>query len=624
MTYTPPASLNDLLESWEATYSLTGGFSASAKFKNPSKVLNSQSLLWAPLQISTAATVTSYEGVTDTQYAGTVSWVSGIVSSVQDSEDISETGDESLSVNLTSYFERLKDRPVNTEYYDTTLGTVLASVLTLYGGIPAGLYGITAGHAANFKGVVQGESIYTELEMLARAVWADLYVQVGGQLEVGTWKDANSSVDYTLGDEAVLNIEWQRSIEKAPTAITVRGGYQSMAGCGLRVLSGEPNAIPSEIGRQRCMVPGAESMSVDVALKNLEGGHDGLKNSGLLLDGDTEFQKVNVPKEKESNEVTMTVTPNPTYGTQFTSGAVTQTVTMVVGRPDDEKITTGNSSRGKGGVERQRKQDKFNSRITGTPPGTVTGPPTLSVDETSDSSDKGRLNFSLLDATLASDYGIVQGSVDNPYIVNALVAFRVAIREFQETRMRRRTLKLSTVYIPALRLNHVITFKDKAGNSITGRIVELKVGHDIATAKTDMTLTVECFTDLGSLSYVSDNLLVYPELCGINGIDWKIVSGTIWAVGSGFFAFDGASKARQSLVLITGLTYTCTFTVTNLAAGSFIAKVGAIGTTPTITAGGTYSFNFVPITENNDLDFESLSGDWLLSKPSVVVTATGF
>lgn len=624
MAYVPPSTLNDLIVSWEANYSLTGGFSASLVARNPNKVIDSQALLWTSLNIETEAAVTSSLDATDAQYEGAASWVAGVVSHVDESESEVE-GDEVLTIKLSSYFERLRDRPVNTETFGVGISSIINTVLSGYAGVPAALYSIATGHNATFRGVVQGDSVYSEIELLARAGWADAFVQVGGKLEIGVWKDASSSVDFALTDEAVIDIQFARTIEKAPSLIYVRGGYQSLLGCGLRVISGEPSEIPTTAkgGRDKCSIPGATGVSFDMTLKNLEGSKEAIKNAGFVLFGDTSFDSVDVPKDGEEGQATLTVKPE-TSGDQFDSGDLKTTRVTSLSRENDSDVNTSGSSRGKGGVERKRKQDRLTSRLTGTAPGVATGTPTLSDDQTSDSADKGRLNFGLVDTTLASDYGVVSGSVDNTYITNGMVAFRAAIREFQETRMRRRTYELKTVYIPLLRINHVITFKDKAENTIKGRIVGIKTSWSVETSEVTMNLTVESFEDLGALTYQSDNLLVYPELCGINGVDWAVASGTVWAVGSGFFAFDGVATVNQSLILIPTVTYTVSFTLTLISAtGTFVATLGP-GSSTIITASGDYTFVAVPLVEANTLSFQSTLGEWLLSKPRLVATVTNF
>ena len=109
------------LISWNATFELRGAFGASVRLTNQNSQYDS-SLLMTDLLIETSVVATGSPSP-DPCFGGLTQWIIGIISSVQDGEEVDHG---IIDLKLRSFFSRLNTRPVNTYRYDTTGDGVLA------------------------------------------------------------------------------------------------------------------------------------------------------------------------------------------------------------------------------------------------------------------------------------------------------------------------------------------------------------------------------------------------------------------------------------------------------------------------------------------------------------------
>jgi hypothetical protein len=224
------------------------------------------------------------------------------------------------------------------------------------------------------------------------------------------------------------------------------------------------------------------------------------------------------------------------------------------------------------------------------------------------------------DVGLQSEYGVVTEEIDNAYISDGVTAMVIGVRKIQEFLMSRNRFRLKTKYLPQLRINQVISFiAPDTDQTITGRIVRIHVNGDVDNSLTSMDIDVENMSELVGRIYTSGNLLIYPELCGINQINW-ISSGGVYAL-SGYFGFEAGSSVSQPLYYIPGETYTLTYEAIKSTGGSFVVSESSSGASSSVGGSGTYTFSFIPLSTTGYLTFSS-SGEWFLGGPSLVLILT--
>lgn len=614
----PTQNLANDFVSWNVTYDIYSGLSGSCTLTNQAQQYSAGTLRWSPFQLDLTATVTSTSGADTTCMSGAVTWFKGLIISLNDDRNIDN---DMVTVNLGSFFETLKQHPINSQYYSDTVGNIILDILNVYAGVPLALLNFSMAATPSVGTIVQGTDMLAECQKLAQAGESDMFVQVGGNLTIEAWKDDNSSVDTTIPDTCIISVKSSRSREKGPSRMVVRGRWSGSVGCGSKVLNNNKSETPSEIAKEKCYIPGVMETYSELAFKNLSAKKSDLKNAGYVLTGDSDFDEVtDIAQDGGSS----TVAVRPDTGVSFAQGVKVVTAAKVFGRNLGKEETSDSGVSGKGQKEAITRHDQILAAMTHTPPGAFREADT---DKTSDSSDNNRMEVTLSDADLLIEFGVVTQEVDNLYIGNPYTALAVAIREFKKFKMQRNTYAVETAYLPCIRLNDVVQFTtpDDA-RTITGRVANIRVNYTPDPFKTTMSLAVESFEELGGTLFASDNLFVYPELCGINGVNWIISSTDVYAI-SGYFAFENGGEVYQPLYLATGLTYTVTADLTlNTGPGSFeIRNYNASvlsGTSLPLIASGTITHNFSPTSTDVWVEFAATSGTWFMTNPRITTNIT--
>jgi len=427
-----------------------------------------------------------------------------------------------------------------------------------------------------------------------------------------------------LPDETIISATLQRSREKGPSRITVRGQWQGSYGCGTKMLNNAVSGPPDSIKRDHCYQNGLGETVSTLTFKNLAGNKEAIRNAGFIFDGDQEFSKlVDVPES--GSTAILDVTPNGS--SYLPPGTLSQTSAVILARTGDGQETDDPGTKSRVNDDRLSQHDHVIASMTGTPPGAFSVGNTDS-DKTGDARDGNRLEMIVQDSDLALEFGVSSDEVDNPYISDQYTAFAVAVRKFKEFKMQRNTYKVVVAYMPCLKINNVVTFTTPDGaKTVTGRVANITVGYAVTpkSITTSMTLLVESFEELGGTIYTTGNMLYYPSLCGINGIHWVLHSGSVYAV-SGYLAFESGGVIRQTLFLLPGTLHTLVFELIENVTGGFVVRhynVAALGgTSPTATTTSTVTYTFTPTTSNVTLEFEALSGEWFLTKPLLSMSVT--
>jgi hypothetical protein len=605
-------ALSDLV-AFQAKYSLLSGLSGSAHFTNQNLQYGSD-LLWTTAYIEISNSVSS-NLADDSAFHGTTAWINGIIHSVDDGCQIA---DNFFKFNIASFYSPLASKPISTHFYSAVAGTVLLDVLQVYCGVPVTIFSITAAAAPLVQAVVQGSNVWEECIKLAQCCHSDMFVQTGGLLVVEPWKDHNSAVDYVLPREAVFDVNRVRSTEKGPSRIRVRGREVSKFDCGPRLVSPDPTKVPNKLSREKCYRNGLGEPSSDIVLKNLGGSKGDLTNAGYILSGDLKFDTMDGADIKDASASIHTVPKTGTFLEAATDSEIDYKVLTRNKTGDTQNSTIPTPKFHKGQIS---VHDRALAKLAHAPPGVFTianKDPQLG----SQSGDRDRLEMVVNDTVLQAEFGIITDELDNQYISTGYGAFILGIRKVQEFLMGRNKYKLKTAYLPVLQINDVITFiVTNTDQELTGRIVDIDVNGDIASSKIGMSIEVECFNELAGRTYQSGNLLIYPELCGINQVNWVSAIG-VYAL-SGYFGFESGASVYQPTFLGTGVSYTLTAELILVSpTGSFTVKDTSSGSSVTVSSSGVITLSYTPITVNSKLDFKSVSGEWFLTNPRLSTILT--
>jgi len=607
-----PLALSDLY-AWEATYSLFSGMSGVAQFVNKDLQYGAD-LRWNTLSISSEIVVSS-DLADDTAFEGITNWLRGTIHSIDDGVEIAN---KYFTANIASFFSTLNNKPINTHYYDTTAGTVLLDVLQVYCGIPVTLFSITAAVAPIIQGVVQGSNVWEECLKLAQCCHSDMFVQVGGDLVIEPWKDHNSAVDYVLPPEAIEKVTRVRNTEKGPSRIRIRARPVSRYDCGPRLLSGDPTKAPSNLTKSKCYRNGLGEPSSDLVLKNLGGSKSDLTNASFILGGDLQFDSM---QSADLKDATATVHTTPKDSTFLDAGTDSETVYQVFGRNKSTGELENDTNKIKPHLDRVKTHDKALSSLAGVPPGIFS----IGNKDPSfggNSGDRNKLEMIVNDLLLQAEFGVVTDEWDNQYISTGFGAFLIGIRKIQEFLMGRNKFKVITKFLPVLEVNDVITITvPNTEQELTGRITDIHAVANIETSEMLMDIGIECFTELAGRTYVSGNLLIYPELCGINQVNW-ISNGGVFAL-SGYFGFEAGGVVYQPVFVQIGQVFTFTAELILISpTGSFTIDDVSSGVSTTLTASGTATLVYAPLANLSNLRFTCNSGEWFLSLPFLSTSIT--
>lgn len=533
-----PTPLNRL-KSFSARYTLDGPFTADAVFLDPECVDDPLcSDICTPIQIGVdienAQIVNCGDEVPETVlecFDNPPLWVNGLLRSYGRDNKNGLT-----RVSIDSYFEYLRNKPINTQQFDgTDLNAVFPIVSTYFNGTPPSLIDYSSFRNVKIKGPVEGNDSYAELQKLAQAGQAHLFVQVGGVLTVERWKDDRDPTEITIPEALVVSAEPTDYKNANTTMIRARGSSVSSLTCGEKTLTQADKETRQPGPLKKCIVSGIPTPSVSTTYNNLTGSKEDIQNAELLSpNAKTTGGKFKIG---EGNYKQIVKNQDDSY---FGPTAVVRDF-LVKAKKQEKKAEAiwGSYSDRFGGYGYAASDKNFFNRFQqimqrsfpvpyssfglgafGSP--NFSNPKSENTNQYSDQPSLKQVEVVALDPNLSA-CGIQQEDLENKYVPCKEILFDIAVRRFQEIKLAAKTWNVEVPYIPCLRLNQMIEFtvprtsEDCPVQVVKGVIGGLDIDHQV-TKKGEVTkirLTVMDVSCLGQTSYTSGNLI--QTLCGSDG-----------------------------------------------------------------------------------------------------------
>lgn len=627
--------LNDLIL-WSMSCSLPGPYSATVNLTNQEQQYSGADR-YKEFQIELESSLDSTL-VDESCFNNTITWIKGVIQSVEDGREISEG---SAIFNVRSFFAFMSKKPINTEFFDATADTVIQSLLTNYAGVPASLFDLTGlTSPVAIYASISGNNFLDEVRRVAQASEATVFVDVGGILKVQHWNDNTDDVDVAIPDEFVISAKINQNIEASPSVIMVRGRFVSQFDCGSHVLSSADFNNPSQQGNQPfdkqgftkvCGNEGIDKGKTKIGVGGKTGDRTDLRNATYEMEGDGE---VNYIKVGVAGDVEVTV--QPVGGGYLGSGSHNYDIKIT------GKVKPPNEYRGAGSTHGPLGPNIWRiGQQLGRMPNNLTGLPIADIsklvdfggsnsDKTSEELEPLRMEVIIGDSDLIDEFGVIVEQIDNLYISDFETLFDVAVRKFQEYKMKRRMWEVNTGYLPCLQLNQVVTFTTPDGiNTVTGLLTAIKLDYDAAGPNAGMSLIVESFEDIGSTEYTSPNLFRYPVFCGTNGIDWlATVTGDAFVthhggfVQLGFVSSGGTATLWQPFKMEIGASYKLQFNLVKDSGADMVVSVldSVVHTSQSYSASANnLTIDFIPDEVSNNIQFETI-GKWYIISPRLFKT----
>jgi hypothetical protein len=653
----------DLL-SFDVSLSIYGVSEGSVLLSNPTNSYD-RSLVGKAITLSIDTSLISY-GLTSPEknlLKGNKTWFMGIITDV---EDVEEVDVAQVKLSVRSFFGRLANKPANTEKFNSTADLVIVDVLNKYAAVPSYLYDVSLA-AMPLEASISGGNFIDELRNVAQVGLRYLYVASNGKLVSGEWKDASSSVDYTLPEWAVVSASRITTDEILPTVIKLRGRFVTELQKGEQVLSDEKGGSGSggkggKGGRSggkgslvKCTTSPGWSKRVSGSISKLKGERPDWAGSKADFGG--------------SGDITLTKWEDHPFGLDF---EVEKTLGFPAGdselpmevigtvRPKDEKETSaGEKLPDHGDAEAARAVRAMADALMGSgfgvgpsrrPPAGGGGAPNSkgnrSPDKYADETVEVQVETTVKDSGLFDKFGYVAEQIDNKYVPDKETLFLIGVRRFQEIRMAGNAWRVTTAYLPALELNDVVSFKTPKKLGATQKTIEGVVSSISVSLQTDpyqatMDLVVESFEDLGTNEYVSGNLVRDSKMTGVgSATDWTTNFGTgakarvgahrgyIRSTTTGQTAYF---QLNQRLMQV-GWTYVISFEVEELATGSLDLEFSIFDTLGELenhlVGAGTHTYTFeareaITRFRWKALSDSGLNAEWQVSKVDLRFTMLG-
>lgn len=477
------------------------------------------SRLGRPIQVGVNAELTSDGGLLGIAdcYDYNPLWVNGLIRSYTRTN-----GDDLTKVDVSSYFEYLGSKPIITQQFKGYwLSTVIDTVFRYYAGVPLALFESIDFTDIIVTGPVQGTGIWQELEALAIAGQANLFVQVGGKIQIERWKDHLSPVEFTIPEEAVISAEPAAYKFPQTTMINLKGASLSKLDCGEQTLSTDKEDGNPGQGK-KCVISGLEVKILDISISNLIGDEEDHKNSELYFSNVS--TEANTKKVKDKT-ISTKVRKNSGY-----FGPTPTNITYEVRGRRRSKIDeafNGNyrdsgfweNPKGAYNVFMRLAMGAFPVPFSSFGLGAFGSPSFLSENN---KEKQNPIKTSLQQVeTLVVDpthtlNGVSQESLENKYLLTKTRLFKLGIRRLQEIKMAQNTWNVETIYLPCIRLNQVVEFQtletaDCPQRLIKGIVAGIDVDHSVEAstgiAHTSMKLSIMDTSCLNTTVYTSGNLM---------------------------------------------------------------------------------------------------------------------
>ena len=539
-----------LTTAFQSTYSMYSDYTASASLQNPLcelgvDIVNGSCIpLFATIECTAQGltSVLTSEQLLDC-YSERPRWVAGLLTGFGETQDgISDAVD----LTISSYFERLSNKPISTYLFSSNSAAVVQQLLDYFAGIPAELYNLDL--VVNpVLGSIDGGSVMDAIKLAAQACMANVYVQVGGVLEIARWKDHNSIIDLVIPSELMGPVS-KRANQLVPRlAVLVRGAKVDTAGCGERVVSdartGNTNGgLSSNPGAsQHTAISGIDTKQVQAVIANLNAAKKDLEEAQMLMGGQLKVER----QQANDGNIAFVLVPDNPAQVIGPNGKQDKVLTLAAWRQarkeqrDQEKALKALNFRM--GKNRQAqlalqkvlaeafkatgKPSKFPASAMG---GMAGGPDTkagaIAGNLASNQQSNDQLSAYAFNNNVGPECGNSFEEIENTLVASRDVLFRIAVRRHQEILMDNNTFQIElNHYIPCLRLNQVVQFQTPGTSTcpprtVRGLVTEINTNYTAEGSAAKMSVAVADLTVLGQTEYTSSNLLEFQCGGGGNGL----------------------------------------------------------------------------------------------------------
>jgi len=544
-------------------------------------------------------------------YNTSPNWINGLMNSYARSES-----DFSSVYDVTSYFEYLKNKAISTQQLPgVLLSTVLPTVIGVYAGVPNSLLDIVSYDNNFIKGPIEGNNLWDELQSLAQAGCADLFVQVGGKLTIEKWKDHTSPVELVIPDSVMISAEKAKYTPPNTTAIRAKGASITGFTAGTRTLSNNeqgPGAVT------KCVQSGLKTPVVELTFNNLTGSEEDLRNAQILASNFNVFRKKAKIKGGGIQYIARNLNPSEFFGP--TPKGSLFVVSGTVRSDIDEKLNPRatdkkkNSKRDPSNVLQNALNYGYPVPMSSFGKGAFGSESFVEPEPTANSPIADRSSPQQVETVLYSPKinvcGFSTEEIDNKYIFSRYLLVKLAARRYQEIILSQNVWNVDIAYYPCIKLNQVVEFnvpetKNCGVKKIKGIVAGIDVSHSTAddgTQETSMSLSIMDVSCLGGEVFFSENLVVpISESSNLGLTGWAVSPTTLFNQSSVedciFLSNSGGlipAFAQFTFAEVeVGTQYSWSFDYISTAGGSstnFIA-VGFPGTT-VIGGSGTHSGTF--------------------------------
>jgi hypothetical protein len=635
-----PCTLENRITDFSARYILNGPYSGSVTLADCDCSDDPGcSEICRPIEVSIDSTtdVVCCEGTSNNVetfinqcYQTDPNWISGLLRSF--SRDLNNV---SVSASVSSYFEYLRSKPVNTQQFiNTQLSVVLDTIFTYYTGTPAGFVCIDSFTDTFIRGPVEGNDSLAELALLAQAGKANLFVQVGGCLTIDEWKDHNSPVDLVIPPELIINATPAEYRYPNTTVIRVRGAAISKLQCGEQTLTNNSFG-PGSV--RKCVFSGVPSPVAQVSFNNLSGVEQDIRNANIAS---PQTSVLGNPYNIDDGAANIDVILNS--GAWFDENGVNVDF-LFTGQQQsfvDEAIFGFKYGPNYGGGYGGSRAffDNYQQILAGLFPVPYSAFGlgafgsqffTNSASFQNNQSYSDQTTFQQVETVASANNllnacGVKYEDIQNKYVYSKELLFDIAVRRFQEIILAQNTWNVELPYLPCLRLNQVVQFTTPATSTcpaelVTGIVGGIDIDHSTdndGAGETTMRLAVMDVSCLGQTEYRSGNLI--ESFCaGTNTGDlnpWQSsaldIDTQAGVSNCGYMFTAGTANAfleYQQANMEIGATYEYSFDYTTLAGGSNTnfeilgSGLGPVNITGTGTQSGTFNATANSVTFQWDM-----------------------
>ena len=543
-------------------------------------------------------------------------WVAGLQRTISDASNIT-------SVEVTSFFEFLNEKSISTQLFQPArLSVVLDTVFRFYAGVRMDLIDIVSFTETSIVGPVEGNT-FSELQQLAQAGRANLFVQVGGQLTIEKWKDHTDPVEFTIPECLVIDADRAQYRFPSTSLIRVAGASVSTLNCGDQTLTNNPVG-PGAI--RKCVSSGYPTPCVSVTFNNLNGDKQDILSSTLISDAATsEDPKENVEdggfQQTVENTTGEFIDQDTTFFNFLLQGPIRS----------DQNERQPNGVQNNNQVNSNSNPDTINQRLisNGFPIPFSSfqlgafGGETFHNNSFSFNVQGNQENTSLTQTEVVafaadfSDCGITQEQLTAKYLVKPEDLFFQALRRYQEIILAQNTWNVTVPHIPCLKINQVVEFTVPRTRDCQERVVKGIVGgisvEKESGSEPSMKIAIMDTSCLGQRELESGNLiapvcqgdassgLASPWISSELGLESQAyVAQTLLVIFSSGNVQGNAFYTHQCA---TDHEYEVSFDYEALISGTDNFTFTAPGTLESLTGSGSFITTFTPTSDTFDLQW---------------------